>query len=55
VLNVPNDKHSWIIRQLVLLATRLEIDLVLNGVTQVDLAGDHIRKRRSTGVWQALY
>ena len=40
--NIPDDKDSGLFNQLVLLASRLEVDLSPNGIPQVNLAVDHI-------------
>ena len=40
--NEPDDEHSWLLAELVLLSACLKVDLTLNGVAQVDLPVDHI-------------
>ena len=42
--NIPDDKDSRVLRELVLLSVRLKVDLAPDSVTEVDLTIDHVRE-----------
>jgi hypothetical protein len=49
--DIPNDKHSGILGELIRLSSNFKINLTMNGVSQVNLAVDHIRERRCTRIY----
>ena len=49
--DIPNDKHSGVLGELVRLSSDFKINLTTNGVSQVNLAVDHIRERRCTRIY----
>lgn len=49
--HVPNNEDCRVLGELVLLPVGLEVNLPPDGVTQVDLASDHVRKCGGRRVW----
>ena len=47
----PDDQHGRILHQLILLASRLEIDLTTNSIAGIDLAIHEVGKPRGVRMW----
>ena len=51
---IPDNENSWVLRELVFLSTSLEIDLATNGITEVNLAVEHVGKSGCARVYMCV-